>query len=71
MADKQSEADHVEMTVQRMAELHTRQRDGQSLLQRRVSSLTYALSRPRVAAPSRRTCAPLRHSPVVSLGLRD
>ena len=48
MADTSDANDHVEMTVQRMAELHAQQLDAQSPLQRRVTRLIMALSRPRV-----------------------
>jgi uncharacterized membrane protein len=47
MADTDDANDHVEMTVQRMAELHAQQLEAQSALQRRVSRLIMALSRPR------------------------
>jgi len=47
MAEEDAPSDHVEMTVQRMAELHAQQLDAQSPLQRRVSRLTLTLSRPR------------------------
>jgi hypothetical protein len=46
----QSEHDHVELTVQRMADLHAAHLEAQSDLQRNVSRLTLALSRPRVLA---------------------
>ena len=44
------EVNHVEMTVQRMAELHAQHVEAQSPLQRRVTRLTAALSRPRALA---------------------
>jgi uncharacterized membrane protein len=44
------DTDHVEMTVQRMAELHARHLEAQSPLQRWVTRWTAALSRPRVSA---------------------
>ena len=47
MAEEDAPSDHVEMTVQRMAELHAQQLDAQSPLRRRVSRLTLTLSRPR------------------------
>ena len=47
MAEPDVPSDHVEMTVQRMAELHAQQLEGQSSLQRRVNRLILTLSRPR------------------------
>ncbi len=44
------DVDHIEMTVQRMAELHARHLEAQSPLQRWVTRLTASLSRPRVLA---------------------
>lgn len=47
MAEEDVPRDHVEMTVQRLAELHAKELETQSPLQRRVSRLTLTLSRPR------------------------
>lgn len=46
MAEPESDADHVELTVQRMAELHAQHFEAQSGLQRRVARLTGVLARP-------------------------
>ena len=46
MADSEPTADTVELTVQRMAELHAQHADAQSPLQRRVARLTATLARP-------------------------
>ena len=46
MPDPESDADHVELTVQRMAELHAQHYEKQSALQRRIARLTGLLARP-------------------------
>ena len=50
MSDPSADADHVETTVQRMAELHAQAMESRSPLQRSVTRLTAALSRPRAVA---------------------
>jgi len=47
MAEDDAPSDHIEMTVQRMAELHAQQLESQSPLQRKVTRLILTLSRPR------------------------